>query len=98
MGFQVPGTLGHKLINGNFDFDYYGKKIPLKAVVDQIDGFSAHADQTALLKWLGHFKKPAKVLLSHGNKEVMGEFSKAISEKLDFEVNILKFNEPITLD
>ncbi len=97
IGFQVPGTLGHKLINGTFNFDYYGKSVPIKAAVDQIDGFSAHADQAALLKWLGSFKKPKKVFLSHGNKEVMEEYAKTIQAKLKFDTLILKKGESIKL-
>lgn len=97
MGFQVPGTLGHRLMEGGFDFDYYGQKIPVKAVIDQIDGFSAHADQTALLKWLGQFKNPKQVFLVHGNKEVLEEFSNVINTKLKFDTDIVKYNTPIQL-
>lgn len=78
MGFQVPGTLGHKFINGAFDFDYYGKKIPIHCAVDIIDGFSAHADQADLLKWLGHFQNKPKIFLVHGNPEAIQTFAQKI--------------------
>lgn len=97
MGFQVPGTLGYKILNGAFDFDYYGKKIPVKAVAEQIDGFSAHADQDALLRWLKGFAKPKKILLSHGDKRVLQKFAIMIKDKLGFETEIIKYNNPIIL-
>jgi metallo-beta-lactamase family protein len=98
MGFQVPGTLGHKITHGSFDFDYYSKKIPIKAVVDQIDGFSAHADQTALLKWAGGFKnKPKHILLTHGDKDVIAEFSDIIQAQLDISTQIMKNRETVVL-
>lgn len=97
MGFQVPGTLGHKILNGVFDFDYYGRKIPVKAVADQIDGFSAHADQTALLHWLKGFNQPKKILLNHGDKEVLAKFATVIKDKLNFETEVIKYNSPLIL-
>jgi metallo-beta-lactamase family protein len=97
MGFQVPGTLGHKILNGAFDFDYYGRKIPVKAVAEQIDGFSAHGDQNALLTWLGGFKKPKKILLNHGDKQVLPKFAIIIAEQLNFKTEILKFNKEVIL-
>ncbi len=97
MGFQVPGTLGYKFLNGAFDFDYYGKKIPIRCHVDQIDGFSAHADQAGLLKWLGHFKNKPEVHLVHGNAEVMLDFAHKIKKDLDLTVNILQAQKTIEL-
>lgn len=97
MGYQVPGTLGSKVLSGAFDFDYYGRKVPVKAGVDQIDGFSAHADKNALLDWLGHFQNPKKILLSHGDDKVLDKFSQSIKEKLGYESQVIEFNTPIVL-
>jgi metallo-beta-lactamase family protein len=98
MGFQVPGTLGHKIINGSFDFNYYGRPVKIKAAVDQIDGFSAHADQAALLKWIGHFKQPNKVLLSHGDEDVLAELASIVKQKFNFDTEVIKYNETINLE
>jgi len=104
MGFQVPGTLGHKILQGTFDFDYYGQKIPIKCQTDQIDGFSAHADQKSLIKWLSNFNLPTgkagktkKIILSHGDKTVMEHFAKEIQDKLQLKTEIIKNNSPIEL-
>lgn len=97
MGYQVPGTLGHHILNGAFDFDYYGQKIEIKASVEQIDGFSAHADKEGLLNWLSHFSKPKKIILVHGDLKVMTEFSQSIKEKLGHEVLISEVNQSIEL-
>ena len=97
MGFQVPGTLGHKILNGAFDFDYYGRKIEVKAVAEQIDGFSAHADQKGLLRWLAGFKAPKQILLAHGDKRVLEKFAIIIAEELNLDTNILKYNNLIIL-
>ncbi|MCB9803004.1 MBL fold metallo-hydrolase [Candidatus Nomurabacteria bacterium] len=95
MGFQVPGTLGHKLTHGAFDFDYYGKTIKIKAVVDQIDGFSAHADKTQLLKWLKAFKNKPQIYLTHGDQKIMEEFIPVIKAELDLNAQMLKNKESV---
>ncbi len=97
MGYQVPGTLGSKVLGGDFDFDYYGRKVPVRAGVDQIDGFSAHADQNALLDWLEHFKNPQKILLVHGDAKVLPIFSQKIKEKLGHDSQVIELNTPISL-
>jgi len=98
MGFQVPGTLGYKILNGAFAFDYYNKSIAIKSVVGQIDGFSTHADQNELLKWLGKFTgKPKKVFLVHGNQEILEEFSKIVKKNLKITAEVVKNNHSIIL-
>lgn len=89
MGFQVPGTLGHRFINGAFDFSYHGKKIPIHCAVDQIDGFSAHADQAGLMKWVGHFQNQPKIFLIHGNPEAMNVLAQKINTELKLKADIL---------
>ena len=97
MGFQVPGTLGHHLTHGAFDFDYYGKKIPLKASVDQIDGFSAHADQAELIAWIKNIKKHTRVFLVHSDPANLLAFQKKLAESLDIKAEIMKNKESVLL-
>mgnify|MGYP001229729126 CR=1 FL=1 len=97
MGYQVPGTLGQQLLDGAFDFDYYGKRVEIKAGVDQIDGFSAHADLPALLAWLEHFQNQPKIFLVHGDKTVLPKFSQIIKAKLGLEAKALMPAQTIEL-
>lgn len=98
MGFQVPGTLGHRILNGEGNFSYYGKNIPVHAQVEQIDGFSAHADQNALLDWIKHFKNPQQIILAHGDQRVMEKFSQSIQDATHYKTTISKQNIPIHLN
>lgn len=89
MGFQVPGTLGHRFTSGAFDFSYNGKRVPIHCAVDQIDGFSAHADQAGLMKWVGHFQNKPKIFIVHGNPEAMNTLAQKINTELKFKAEIL---------
>ena len=47
----------------------FGTTVPVRADVYTIGGLSAHADQAALLGWLGHFKQaPQRTFVVHGEQ------------------------------
>ncbi|GAI33676.1 unnamed protein product, partial [marine sediment metagenome] len=49
----------------------HGQIYPIKANIVQINGFSAHADQSELLRWLSSFQSPPKRLfIVHGEREI----------------------------
>ena len=66
-GFQAPGTRGDALARGVESIKLHGIRVPVRAEVRQLDIFSAHADQTGLLEWLGACeRKPERVFVTHG--------------------------------
>jgi metallo-beta-lactamase family protein len=66
-GYQVDGSLGRQLVDGAESVRIFGEEIAVKARVATLNGFSAHAGQSELMKWFGHLaaSKPA-VVLTHG--------------------------------
>jgi metallo-beta-lactamase family protein len=67
VGYQAEGSLGRQLVDGASTVKIFGEEIPVHARVHTLNGFSAHAGQTALLKWFGYLapSKP-QVVLTHG--------------------------------
>lgn len=67
VGFQGEGTLGRMLVDGKSPVKIFGEEIAVKAHIHTLNGFSAHAGQSELLKWFGHLapSKP-QVVLTHG--------------------------------
>jgi len=67
VGYQGEGTLGRQLVDGAKSVRIFGEKIAVKAAIRTLNGFSAHAGQSALLKWFGSLapSKP-RVVLTHG--------------------------------
>ena len=62
-----------------------------------INGFSAHADQSDLLAWMGKFEKLGKVFLIHGEIEKQRLFKQAIKEQQHKNTHIVKYAEKIYL-
>ncbi len=81
VGYQAKGTLGREILEKS-EVRILGNFYKVKAHVEKIDGFSAHADKEELIKWLCSFKKiPEKIFLVHGEEEVINEFSIIIKDK-----------------
>jgi metallo-beta-lactamase family protein len=73
VGYQGEGTLGAHLQAGAREVMLDGAVRPVRCGVRSISGFSAHADESELLDWLGHFaraeRRPRTVFLVHGDPE-----------------------------
>ncbi len=82
-GFQAAGTLGRRLVDGARRVKIFGDDIAVRARLYTIGGLSAHADQAALLAWLGGFKKaPARTFVVHGEAATAQDFAQLVNEKL----------------
>ncbi len=67
VGFQAAGTRGASLRDGAATVRIHGEDVPVKARVAQIDGFSAHADEDEIGRWLATFgSPPGRTFLVHG--------------------------------
>jgi metallo-beta-lactamase family protein len=67
VGFQAAGTRGARLQQGAPFVKIHGEEVPVKARVATISGFSAHADEAEITRWLGSFPAPARrTFLVHG--------------------------------
>ncbi len=97
VGYQAKGTLGRKIIEGAEWINLYGEDIIVKASIHTINGFSAHADQKTILKWISKIKKLKKVFLIHGEVESQKTFKEALQDKLGIDAHIVKYKEKIVL-
>ena len=50
VGYQVPGTLGHALLNGAKEVKLFGENIQVHAEILNLPGISGHADRDMLTK------------------------------------------------
>ncbi len=68
VSFMAEHTLGRKLKDGAKTVKIYGDECEVRARVESIDGYSAHADQHGLLRWANAFdqKRLEQVILVHG--------------------------------
>ena len=85
VGYQAPGTLGRKLVDGEKKVKIFGEDIAVNARIEYIEGYSGHADQEWLMNFVYSFlKKPKHIFLVHGEPE--GQL--VLKEKLESEAHI----------
>jgi len=82
VGFQAEHTLGRRVVERQPVLHIFGDDVPLHAHVEVIDGYSAHADRTEMIAWLGRVKEKSPRLgpiwLVHGEAPVQDEFRAAL--------------------
>jgi len=72
---------------------------PVKASIRRIDGFSAHADQSELLRWLSGFRaQPKQLFVVHGEKKATELFAGVVQENHHWNVSIPQYLDKVTLN
>jgi metallo-beta-lactamase family protein len=70
VGFQAEHTLGRRIVERQPMIKVFGEEIPLRARVEVVNGYSAHADRAGLRQWLHTVRdaprRPRHVFLVHG--------------------------------
>jgi metallo-beta-lactamase family protein len=99
-GFQAQGTTGRQIVDGAKTVTIFGEKVAVRAKVFTIGGFSAHADQADLLKWVGHFTEKSKprVFVTHGEPTSSQALAVKIRQRFGLDVYVPRWREVLSLD
>lgn len=99
VGYQAPGTLGRKIVDGEKRVKIFGEEINVNARIEYIEGYSGHADQEWLLNFIYSFyTKPKHIFLVHGEEEGQVVLKDKIIQNTGISVTIPDFGETYTLD
>lgn len=98
VGFQAKGTLGRQIIEGDPSVRILGQTYPVRARVEKILGFSAHADRRGLSRWLDAFRAPPRRLfLTHGEKEIPLALAEDLRRDRGWQVSVPEYLEEFPL-
>lgn len=98
VGYQAPGTLGRKLVDGEKKVKIFGEEIAVNARIEYIEGYSGHADQEWLMNFVYSFTNPPKhIFLVHGEPEGQVVLKEKIEENTTVPVTIPEFGESYEL-
>jgi len=96
-GFQAQGTTGRALVDGAHHIRLWGETIRVAAQIHTVGGLSAHADQSGLVAWYGHFKKRPPLFLVHGEPEAMNTLAERLQTELGAPAEMVKPKQRIDL-
>ncbi len=96
IGFQAEHTLGRLIVDRRPELNILGRRYPLKAHVEIVNGLSAHADASDFQWWFGELLKKGgagQVFLVHGEEKGLEALAKLTAECSDLPPVIPKFGE-----
>jgi metallo-beta-lactamase family protein len=89
VGYQAANTLGRQIVDGAKEVRILGQNYSVQARIEKIDGFSAHADNDELLKWLSAFKQPPqRLFIVHSEPATAQQFELLVAQKFGWQVVI----------
>ena len=98
VGYQAEGTPGRILLDGAKEIRLLGQMHPVRAHIEKIDGFSAHADRDGLLAWLSDIRVPPRcVFVTHGEEKAATSFANLLKEKTGWMVEVPEYKDTVDL-
>ena len=97
VGYQSHGTLGHLVAEGAKTVKVEGVEVAVKAKVDVIGSYSAHADRDKLVRWVTSGKTvPKKVYLNHGEPTAAEALASTLRDAHGLDVAVPKYGDSFT--
>ena len=92
VGYCAPGTPGARLRNREETVKLFGEEVPVRAQVEVMDSFSAHADRSELERFLSNQKGAKKLFLVHGDLDAQTTFRDQLQARghRDIEIPVLR--------
>ena len=97
VGYQAEGTLGRAILEGRKTVRIQGVMKDVRIAIHSINGFSAHADQSDLLKWCGEMKVPDRAFLVHGEHRSLSAYREKLAETGWKNVHVPALHETVEL-
>jgi metallo-beta-lactamase family protein len=100
IGYQVQGSLGRRIKDGEKSVKIFGQTIPVRAHVATIGAYSAHADQNGLLEYIKQANQGnslKKCFVVQGELESAVDLAKAAREKLGVDAVVPELGQSFDL-
>ena len=100
VGYMAENTLGRRLMNGEKEVKIMDEYMKVKAAVENINAFSAHADYKETLAWLKKLdtSRLKKIFLVHGEKDAQEFLQNYLKENGFANIDIVKYGEVYDLN
>lgn len=98
VGYQAAGTTGRRIQDGEREVKIMKNWIPVRCNVERVEGFSAHADWKAVLRWLSSLSNaPKMVFTTHGEPEAAAAMAGHIRERFGWNVMVPGYEDSVEL-
>ena len=98
VGYQAAGTTGRRVQDGEPEVRIMKNFVPVRCHVEKVEGFSAHADWKAVIRWLeGLPGAPKTVFTTHGEPEAAAAMAQHIRDRFGWNVVVPGYEQVIEL-
>ncbi len=94
-GFQAAGTRGRALAEGADRVKVFGRQVPVRAEVVQLDALSAHADRDQLTAWLARTPPPRRAYAVHGEPHAADALRLHLGDELGWDVEVPELGDVV---
>jgi metallo-beta-lactamase family protein len=99
VGYQAAGTTGRKIQDGEREVRIMKNNVPVRCHVEKVEGFSAHADWKAVLRWLeGLETTPKTVFTTHGEPDAAAAMAQHIRDRFGWNVVVPQYGQAVNLE
>jgi metallo-beta-lactamase family protein len=98
VGYQAAGTTGRRIQDGEREVKIMKNWVPVRCRVERVEGFSAHADWKAVLRWLSGLAAPPKtVFTTHGEPDAAAAMAGHIRDRFGWNVVVPEYEQTVEL-
>lgn len=98
VGYQAAGTTGRRIQDGEPEVRIMKNWVPVNCHVEKVEGFSAHADWKAVLRWLSGLKTaPKMVFTTHGEPAAAEAMAGHIRDRFGWSVTVPQYGQAVEL-
>ncbi len=98
IGYQAHDSLGWRILEGAKMVRIFGEDVPVNCKVKQISGYSAHADQPQLLKWVNAMHGSVKrIFVVQGDLDQSPILAQKIKDELALRAETPSYGESVML-
>ena len=95
-GYQAPGTRGGTLAAGADELRIFGRDVPIRAEVVQLQSMSAHADADGIISWMAPGATAGtRVALNHGEPGSADALRLRIARELDLRAIVPEYGQQL---
>lgn len=99
VGYQSAGSLGRALLDGAKEVTIMKETVPIRAEIRKISGYSAHADQPQLFRFVKKGRASIKkVFVVQGEDDAASQFAQIIKDQLGISAVVPTLYEKIELE
>lgn len=97
VGYAAAGTRARLLVQGAREIKIHGRYVPVKADVEVIEAFSAHADADELIAWATAGTQPTTTYVVHGETESANTLAQRLEEEHNYTAVVPRDGERVLI-